>query len=195
MPANTIFRVTENTKTMPPPDNILLLTGIPGIGKTTVVKKIVASFADLNISGFYTEEIRARNMRQGFALVTLNGERIVMAHIDCNSAFRVGKYSVDITAIDKVVRTALTEKSDTDLFIIDEIGKMECFSTLFVKKMKSLLDSGKKPVVATIALKGTGFIAEMKNRPGILCWDITKKNRDEMPESVVGWIREKGKRY
>jgi nucleoside-triphosphatase len=175
---------------MSSPGNILLLAGIPGIGKTTVVKRVATSLADLNISGFYTEEIRDRNVRQGFAMVTFNGDRIVMAHVNYDSAFRVGKYGIDIAVIDKTVQTALVEKGDTDLFIIDEIGKMECFSTLFVQKMKSLMDSG-KPVLATIALKGTDFIAEVKNRAGTVYWEITKKNRDEMVERAVEWVRKK----
>jgi len=169
-------------------DNILLLTGIPGIGKTTVVKKAAASLADLTISGFYTEEIRINHVRQGFALVTLNGDRVVMAHVDSDSAFRVGKYGVDVAAINRAVQITLTENRNTDLFIIDEIGKMECYSDLFVKKMTSLLDF-EKPVMATIALKGSGFISAVKNRPGILLWQITKKNRDEIVERIVGWVR------
>ena len=170
------------------PGNILLLTGIPGIGKTTVLKKAVASLAGLSLSGFYTEEIRLKNVRMGFALVTLNNKSIVMAHVDSDSAYRVGKYGVDAAAIDKAVQAALTDNSDTDLFIIDEIGKMECFSNQFIKKMTSLLDSG-KPVVATVALKGGGFIGAVKKRPGVELWEITKKNRDEIVERIVDWAR------
>ena len=170
------------------PDNILLLTGVPGIGKTTVIRRVAASLADCNISGFYTEEIRVHNVRQGFALVTFNDIRIVMAHVASDSAFRVSKYGVDLAAIDRVVRMSLTENSNTDLFIIDEIGKMECFSALFVERVTALLDSG-KPVVATIALKGSGFIAEVKNRPGVVLWEITKKNRNGMVAGVTEWLK------
>jgi nucleoside-triphosphatase len=170
------------------PDNILLLTGVSGIGKTTLVKKVAASLADYNISGFYTEEIRVSNVRQGFTLVTLNGYRIVMALIAIDSASRVSKYGVDLAAIDRAVRMTLVENSKTDLFIIDEIGKMECFSDLFVERVTALLDS-EKPVVATIALKGGGFIDEVKNCPGVDLWEITKQNRDGMMGRVIKWLR------
>jgi len=171
-------------------DNILLLTGTPGIGKTTVIKKAAASLADLNVSGFFTEEIRFHKVRQGFALVTINEKSTVMAHIDSGSDHRVGKYGVDVAAIDQAVRMTLAENSDIDLFIIDEIGKMECFSELFVEKVTALFDSG-KTIVATIASTGSGFIAEMKNRPGIELWVITMENRDEMVKRVVAWVRSK----
>jgi nucleoside-triphosphatase len=127
-------------------------------------------------------------VRLGFWLFTLNKKRIVMAHVDSDSAYRVGKYGVDVPAIDQAVQAVLTENSGTDLFIIDEIGKMECFSDLFIKKMTSLLDSG-KPVVATVALKGGGFIGAVKKRSGIVLWEITKKNRDEIVERIAGWAR------
>ena len=171
-------------------DSILFLTGIPGIGKTSVIKKVAASLADHTIAGFYTEDIRDHNVRQGFALVTFNGARIVMAHVDSNSAFRVSKYGVDIAAIDCAVRITMAENTTADLFIIDEIGKMECYSTLFVEKISAVLDSG-KPVLATIALKGGGFISEVKNRPGIVLWKITKQNRDGMVGRVIKWLRSK----
>ena len=104
--------------------NVLLITGIPGIGKTTIVKRAITSLSDLNIGGFYTEEIRVNNVRQGFELVTLQGERFVMAHIDSDSTYRVSKYGVDVETIDAAVETTLAEDRNPELFIIDEIGKM-----------------------------------------------------------------------
>jgi nucleoside-triphosphatase THEP1 len=36
----------------------ILLTGLPGCGKTTAVMKVVAALACENVTGFYTEIIR-----------------------------------------------------------------------------------------------------------------------------------------
>jgi len=176
--------------TMSATGNILLITGTPGIGKTTVVKKVIAALADLTLAGFYTEEIRVHNVRQGFRLVTLQGKSLVMAHVDRDSAYRVGKYGVDVKSIDAAVSMTLSAERQTGVFIIDEIGKMECFSALFVQKMNALLASG-KPVVATVALRGAGFIAEVKKREGVALWEITKKNRNDMTGKVAAWIRNK----
>ena len=167
--------------------NVLLITGTPGIGKTTIIKKVAASVSDLNIGGFYTEEILAHNIRHGFELITFRGQRLIMAHIDIDSAYRVGKYGVDVAAIDTTVANTLSEGTNADLFIIDEIGRMECFSELFEREVSSLLDSG-KPVVATIALKGGGFISSVKNIAGVELWEITKKNRDVMPLKIESWL-------
>ena len=113
-----------------------------------------------------------------------------MAHVDLASAYRVGRYGVTVAVIDIAIENALPQERSTKLFIIDEIGKMECFSSLFVKRMTSILDSG-KPVIATIALKGGGFIAEVKKRPGIELWEMTTKNRDLMAQRIIDWFESK----
>jgi nucleoside-triphosphatase len=94
---------------------------------------------------------------------------------------------VDVAAIDEAV-AALT-KASVDLYLVDEIGKMECLSERFVERMRSLLDS-KRTVVATVASRGEGFIAEVKQREDCELWTLTRANRDAMPERILRWIRE-----
>jgi nucleoside-triphosphatase THEP1 len=55
--------------------------------------------------------------------------------------------------------------------------------------MMSTLLASKKTVVATIALKGKNFISEVKNLPGVELWELTRKNRNFMPDKVISWIR------
>ncbi|MBW2466856.1 MAG: hypothetical protein JRF02_06095 [Deltaproteobacteria bacterium] len=99
--------------------NVLLITGLPGIGKTTVITKVFSSLPEINISGFYTREIRSRNVRQGFELVTFEGDRSVMAHVESDSPYRVGKYGVNVEAVDRVAAEIMAENHRTELFIID----------------------------------------------------------------------------
>lgn len=173
---------------MPLPGNILLLTGLPGIGKTTVAKRVISSLPGLRISGFYTQEIRDKGKRLGFELITLHGERFVMAHIESGSECRVGRYGVNVRAIDRAVSMTLADTRQPQLYIIDEIGKMECFSLQFIRLVTRLLDAGKPLVVATIACRGRGFIAEVKRQYGDELWEVTQKNRDTMPWKIKDWI-------
>ena len=164
---------------------ILLLTGHPGVGKTTVVRK-VAEKLDRRPAGFYTEEVREKAARRGFRAVTFDGNESVIADVDRRGPPRVGKYGVDVSAIDKLADTALRPKQSA-VYIIDEIGKMECLSSRFVDATQKLLDSG-QPVVATIGQKGGGFIAEVKRRADAELWVVTRENRDELPGRVLAWV-------
>ncbi|MFQ5994947.1 MAG: nucleoside-triphosphatase [Acidiferrobacterales bacterium] len=167
--------------------HILLLTGAPGVGKTTVIRRVAERLSGRQLGGFYTEEIRGGGTRQGFRLATFDGEEIVMAHIDYPNAQRVGRYGVDVSSIDDVATRVLGPDTDKDIYVIDEIGKMECLSVSFVKSMRVLFGSG-KPVVATVAAKGSGLIADVKRRQDAELWRVTSANRDDLPTKVVTWL-------
>jgi nucleoside-triphosphatase len=128
-------------------------------------------------------------VRRGFRLVTLDGRARVMAHVDIGGTVRVGRYGVDVAAIDELAVDALASRPDVQVYLVDEIGKMECRSPAFVAAMRTLLDSG-RPVVATVGRLGEGFIAEVKRRPDAELWALTPANRDAMPARVVKWLRE-----
>ena len=169
--------------------HILLLTGTPGIGKTTVIRAVSSMISDRHIGGFYTQEIRRAGQRQGFRLVSFNHLEMVIAHVDFSSTYRVGKYGVDIAAIDEGAEHILSVLSDTGVYLVDEIGKMECLSSHFITAMRTLLDSD-KPVVATIGKKGGGFMDEVKQRKDVELWEITRDNRNRIPVRILDWLAE-----
>ena len=167
--------------------HILLLTGVPGVGKTTLICSIAELLKDRNIKGFYTEEIRKAGQRQGFRLVTFDEEEGTIAHVDSNSAHRVSKYGVDVATIDQFSDRVLRIDASSDLYLVDEIGKMECMSAIFIARVRTLLDAD-KPLVATIALRGAGFIDEVKQRSDALLWEVTRDNRDDLTARVLVWL-------
>lgn len=166
---------------------VLLLTGLPGVGKTTVIRKVAAALAGRRLSGFYTEEIREGGQRRGFRAATFDGRVWTMAHVDSRGPHRVGKYGVDVAVIDSLADALLAAGGAVDLYLVDEIGKMECLSRRFVAALRALLE-GPRPLLATIAQRGTGFIAEVKRRPGVELWPVTRANRDELPARALDWL-------
>ncbi len=168
--------------------HILLLTGRPGVGKTTVIRRVADGLQGTRLRGFYTEEIREHGERQGFRLIGFDGEDRVIAHVDFPKAHRVGKYGVDLTAIDSAA-SLLSYDPALRLYLVDEIGKMECLSARFVTAMRKLL-AGDIPVVATVGLHGGGFIAEVKRLKQCLLWEVTQDNRNEMPSRILAWLTE-----
>lgn len=170
--------------------NLLLLTGAPGVGKTTLVHRVADSLGSRRIGGFTTEEIRDGGRRSGFRLVPFRGEERVMAHVDLRGRPRVGRYGVDVSAIDAAAETALSRDPAVQAHLVDEIGKMECLSERFVAAMRRLLE-GDRPVVATVARRGGGFIAEVKQRAEAELLEVHPRNRDALVDRVRSWIVER----
>jgi nucleoside-triphosphatase len=171
----------------------LLLTGRPGVGKTTVVKQVAAALGQ-RAGGFYTEEIRGPGGRKGFRLVTLDGHAAIMAHVDVRSRHRVGRYGVDVATLDSVGVAAIrmaTESDDTTAVVVDEVGKMELFSSEFRGAVIKAVSS-RKIVVATVMQKENIWASALKAMPQVTVWEITEANRDQMPERVIQWISVSG---
>lgn len=157
----------------------ILLTGPPGCGKTTTLIRITANLDPGKVAGFYTQEIRQNNTRKGFRWKRLDGPDGILAHIDIKGPPRVGKYGVDVAGFEKSVLPVLdTEHDYTELFVIDEIGKMECLSGKFVAAIRRLFASD-RAVLATVAKKGTGLISEVKNHPGVKLFNLTHQEQDK----------------
>jgi nucleoside-triphosphatase len=163
------------------------LTGTPGVGKTTVLRRAAEQLADLEICGFTTEEIREAGQRVGFRIETFGGRSDVLAHVNIRSPHKISRYGVDLAALDRVVKDEFSPARAHVVFI-DEIGKMESLSRRFVETVESLVDSA-KVFVATVALRGEDFIERVKRRPDVLLWTVSRANREEMPARVAEWVR------
>lgn len=169
----------------------VLLTGVPGVGKTTVIRELAQRLAAHQPAGFYTEEIRReKGARQGFRLVTLDGRRQTLSHVDLPGPFRVSRYKVDVAGFERLLAALDLPHTPTRVIILDEIGKMECLSRRFTNDVTALLDSSKS-VIATIALKGGGFIQQVKHRPDCRLVTVTVENRDGLAESLFVELQEK----
>jgi len=178
--------VSENHVIKP---HVLSITGTPGIGKTTVIRRVADRLKTEGIRGFYTEEIREGGQRCGFRLVSFNGTASVIAHVEFPKTHRVGKYGVDVQALDNAA-LLLRPDPNAHVYLVDEIGEMECLSERFIAAMRALI-SLNTPIVASIGLRGSGFIAEVKRRPECELWQITHANRDDLPTRILAWLAER----
>lgn len=172
----------------------LLLAGRPGVGKTSVVRRTAERLdeAGIAVAGFYTEEVRDdRDRRRGFRGVPLGagGPRVTIADVDREGPPRVSRYGVDVDAVDGLSRSALDPGSGADVFLVDEIGKMECLSDVFLERVRALLD-GDRPVLATVGAGGEGFRQEVRRRRDVELWRVTEENRERLPGDLVERLRE-----
>jgi nucleoside-triphosphatase len=166
----------------------LLLTGVPGSGKTSVLKEVLAQVGK-SAGGFYTEEIRVSGVRHGFKIITLDGQSATLAHIDTQSPYRVSKYGVDLAALEEVAVPAIRNAiQECDIVVIDEIGKMELFSPSFREAVLEAIESGKR-VLGTIMLKPHPWADKIKQRPGVKVVAVTRMNQGQVANQVLSWLR------
>jgi nucleoside-triphosphatase len=94
-----------------------------------------------------------------------------------------------VNRVGPVVRAELTDQAgEANLIVIDEIGKMELTCPSFVECVPRLLDGG-MPVIATVALHGSGLIAQVKARGDVRLVEVAGHNREQLPEELDSWLR------
>jgi nucleoside-triphosphatase len=164
----------------------ILLTGRPGVGKTTIVRNVLARW-EAGAGGFYTEEIREQGRRTGFRLVTLDGAEGILASVNISSPYCVGKYGVDLGDLERVGVEALyraMRQPEVSLLVVDELGRMELFSPAFREAVLAALDSPKL-VLGTVMARSHPWVDAVKARPDVSLVEVTPLNRSTLPEQIL----------
>jgi len=162
----------------------LLITGRPGIGKTTIILQVISGLKGIKMQGFFTREIREEGIRQGFKIITLDGQKGLLAHIDFRSKYRVSKYGVNIKDIRRLIIPSLIPQEDSQMIVFDEVGRMELFCPEFKAILLRALNST-KPVFGTIQLKAEPFVNAVKGRKDVKLIDVSLSNRDALPQELL----------
>ncbi|MCG3225955.1 MAG: NTPase [Candidatus Heimdallarchaeota archaeon] len=170
--------------------NNILITGLPGVGKTTLVIQILK---ELNVSaiGFVTKELRKEGNRFGFNVETLSGtSKLLASKKEKYCKYRVGKYCVFVENVDFIVKMLEEEigKKSHSMIVIDEIGKMELFSPNFKKFLLNSLDEQK--VLGTIMMRDNSFSKEIKNRQDVKLYNIDRTNRNRVKQIILKKIKD-----
>ena len=152
----------------------ILITGPPRCGKSTLIEKVLSGI-ERPVTGFFTREIKERGKRVGFSINTLDGREGMLAHQSINSQFNVGKYGVNLKDIDSIAVPSMIPAREEEIIVIDEIGKMECFSHLFRETVLRALDLPNW-TIGSIAQKGDPFIQKIKERDDLMVINITFQN-------------------
>jgi nucleoside-triphosphatase len=167
----------------------VLVTGRPGIGKTTAVLRAVGELrkAGLRVGGFVSREERKGGVRTGFVIVDLEtSEEAYLARVG-EGGPRIGKYVVLVGELERVgvaaIRRAL---QSAQVVVIDEIGPMELLSQSFKQAVAGALNSP-KPVVATIHVRAREdpFGRSVLSRKDVALLEVNLSNRERIPGEIA----------
>lgn len=162
-----------------------MITGNPGVGKTTFILKLHDYLKNkFCIGGFYTEEIRDGGQRTGFKIATFQGIEKVLTSVDMKSKYRVGRYGVSVSHIDEFIHSIHNPVTYPEIWLIDEIGKMESFSALFRSFIEKIMTE-KIPAIATVSKSAGGWISQIRQHADVRLLNLTYENREQLLNDFI----------
>lgn len=105
-----------------------LITGVPGVGKTTLLQKIINSIEKNRIKGVIVRELLNEEKRIGFEIESIEKKTKHKLATKQSSPADVGNYSIEQDGIDSLkeyLEILTNDEEQLDIVIFDEIGKMQ----------------------------------------------------------------------
>jgi nucleoside-triphosphatase len=176
---------------------IFILTGNPGIGKTTVLAKTVSDLRgrSIKVGGMFSREVKEETSRVGFEIVDIATAKVGwLANVNQKNGPHVGKYYVNLDDLENIGVLAIRNAVENcDIIAIDEIGPMELYSSKFKETAKTAIEST-KPVIAIVHWKAKdALVTQTKTRKDAEIFTVTPENRDNLNttlvESVVAFLK------
>ncbi|MEM2969457.1 MAG: NTPase [Candidatus Bathyarchaeia archaeon] len=165
------------------------MTGRPGVGKTTVLTKVIdeLKFKGVKVGGMITKESRTNGERDGFIIYDLGSEsKGWLARKKLGHGPQIGKYYVCLNDLESIgVNAILDAVATTDVVVIDEVGPMELLSVRFCNAVLRALDSNRL-VLGTIHYRAAHpLIHSIRNKENAKIFEVTAINRCELPNLIA----------
>lgn len=162
----------------------VLLTGSPGCGKTTLIQRVLERL-ERPAGGFFTQELRQAGIRKGFEIVTLDGRRGLLAHVDLPGPLRVGRYRLNMRGLEELAAASIRDAvAAGNLVVVDEIGPMELLSLPFRESVQEALRSPCQ-ILGAVMRRSHPFADRVKAEPGVVVLEVRADNREQLVEEVL----------
>jgi nucleoside-triphosphatase len=167
----------------------VFLTGIPSVGKSTVVRKVAERIQQdgVKVGGMTSADLRSGSARVGFEIRDLmTGKVGVLAHVNQPTGPRIGKYHVKDEDLDEIGAEAiLSAINHADLIVIDEVGPMELSSRRFKDAVRTALACG-KPLLGTIHRNAQDpLVQAIRTDRTVEVIEVTRENRNSLPNLLL----------
>lgn len=164
------------------------ITGLPQAGKTQTLIKVIEMLESegLKVGGMITEPMD-ESRRSGFYVIDWsNKEKGILASTDIKSKFTVGKFGIDLSVLEDIGVGALMKAcEESDVIVIDEVGKIEVESEKFVNAVKFCLDV-EKPMLITLHKKSRNpLLQDIRRRDDVRILEVTPINRNLLPYKIL----------
>ena len=164
----------------------IILTGAPGVGKTTIVMDVVQKLKErgVKVGGVVSTEVRTNNVRTGFEFIDLaTNDRDVLASVTENGP-RVGKYSVNLIGCRFAADRLKNALISSDVIVCDEVGPMELKSKEFIDAASNLLRTDRKVIVVIHQKFEHPLISEFREKSSSLI-NINMGNREKVAKILL----------
>ncbi len=166
---------------------IFIVTGDPGIGKTTVVMRVAEMLKQkgLKVGGIVSREVRHNDVRIGFEFVDLTTNENAMLASITGSGPRMGKYFVNLDGCSFAVERLIKAIKNSDVIVCDELGPMEFKSKEFVDCAKDMLGLNKPIIVVAHKRLQHPVIDQFRKKASFLI-NVDLQNRNKAPDLLLG---------
>lgn len=179
---------------------LFFVTGRPGVGKTTVLLKVIEELRarGCSVGGMVSREVRQGGARVGFEIIDLRTDRKGwLAHVNQPTGPQVSKYRVNLHDLDEIGVKAIQEAlRESDVVAVDEIGPMELFSQAFRRVVEDALSSNKLILGVIHHSARDPILEELKRRDDAHIETVTLENRSSVHkiliESALQYLQQTG---
>jgi len=168
---------------------LIFITGRPGIGKTSVLLRVVDALKTrgYSIGGMVSREVREGGVRVGFEIVDFEtGQKGWLAHVNQPTGPQVSKYRVNLNDLNAIgASSILNAVANADVVVVDEIGPMELFLPAFKEAVSQAMRS-EKPVLGTIHQRARDpLITAIREKEDAEILEVTYENRVNLHNLII----------